>query len=204
MPDAEFFEQFGLFAVKNFLDRDFCLRLCDEMRDAPFRQGTFVNPHTGDEILNEDIKKRGEVTKLAKGFNETVSEKLLSLKPMIAEHYAQDLDDIQAPKYSIYETGDFYRTHTDADHKESAQDFLKVRKVSSIIFLNEESAIEKEGSYCGGNLTFYGLMENESFGKFGLPLVSEPGMLITFLPTILHEVTPVTAGVRYTIASWFI
>lgn len=204
MPDAEFFEQFGLYAVKNFLDRDFCLHLCDEMGGAPFRQGTFVNPHTGDELLNEEVKKRSEVTKLAKRFNETVSEKLISLEPTLEEHYGVELDGIQPPKYSIYKTGDFYRTHTDADHKESAQDFLKERKVSSIIFLNEESPTEKEGSYCGGNLTFYGLMENEAFGKFGLPLVSEPGMLITFLPTTLHEVTPVTAGVRYTIASWFI
>ena len=80
MPNADFFEQFGLFAVKNFLDRDFCLSLCHEMGDAPFRSGTFVSPHTGEEILNEDVKKRSEVTKLAKNFRETVSEKLMNLK----------------------------------------------------------------------------------------------------------------------------
>ncbi len=204
MPNAEFFEQFGLFAAKNFLDRDFCAELCKEMKNAPKKKGMFVNPHTNAEVVDESIKKREEITRLGGEFDKAVREKLAGLIDTLANHYQADLTEIQHPKYSVYDPGDFYRVHTDADHKESAQDFLRERKVSSIIFLNEESATEKEGRYCGGNLTFYGLMENEAFGKFGLPLVSEPGMLITFLPTTLHEVTPVTAGVRYTIASWFI
>ena len=68
----------------------------------------------------------------------------------------------------------------------------------------EESLIPVDGKYCGGNLTFYGLMDNETFGKFGLPLVGEPGMLITFPPNLGHEVTEVTSGERFTIATWYI
>jgi predicted 2-oxoglutarate/Fe(II)-dependent dioxygenase YbiX len=145
-----------------------------------------------------------EVTELPEKYKKTIYQRLLSLMPEISVHYEINLSNFQPPKYSIYQTGDFYKVHVDADVREDSIDFLKARKVSVIVFLNEESPIEKEGSYCGGNLTFHGLIENEVFGKFGFPLQSEPGMLITFLPDLLHEVTPVTAGKRFAITTWYI
>ena len=204
MPASEFFETLGMFAVKNFLDRNFCAELCNEIEKAPTRAGTFVRPDTKEEVIDEEVKKRKEVTKLSDDYKDVVNKKLLELMPDISSHYKIELSDIQPPKYSIYETGDFYKTHTDSNVQEDAADFLKERKVSTIIFLNEESSVEKEGSYCGGNLTFQGLIDNEVFGGFGLPLISEPGMLITFLPDLLHEVTPVTAGKRFAITTWYI
>ena len=204
MPPAEFFEQYGLFAVKNFLSPNFCRDLCSEIDRAPTKKGTFVSPKTQKEILDEDIKKRKEITRLPKKRVETVNQKLLGILPQIARHYDLELSGIQIPKYSIYEKGDFYKVHVDSNMHEDSADFLKERKVSVIVFLNEETPLEKEGSYCGGNLTFHGLIENEVFGKFGFPLQSEPGMLITFLPDLLHEVTPVTAGKRFAITTWYI
>ncbi len=46
-------------------------------------------------------------------------------------------------------------------------------------------------------------MENSVFGNFGLPLAGEPGLFIAFPPTLVHEVTPVTAGARYVLVSWY-
>ncbi len=204
MPTAEFFEQYGLFAVKDFLDHNFCDELCKEISEAPRKQGTFVEQGSNEEIVDENIKKRFEVTRFPEVLNRTIVEKLQNLMPQIADHYDLDLKAIQPPKYSIYETGDYYKMHVDSNLQENAADFLRQRKVSVIVFLNEESSVEKEGSYCGGNLTFHGLIKNEIFGKFGYPLVSEPGMLITFLPDMAHEVTPVTFGSRYAVTTWYI
>lgn len=204
MPTSEFFEQYGFFSVKNFLDRDFCENLCKEIKTAPNVKGTLVKPHEKKEVVDEEIKKRLETTKISSELNETVVEKLVNLKNKIADHYDLELSGIQKPKYSIYQTGDYYKTHVDSNIQEDAADFLKQRKVSVIIFLNEESEIKRENSYSGGNLTFYGLTDNEVFKNFGFPLQSEPGMLITFPPHLPHEVTPVISGTRYAVTTWYI
>lgn len=204
MPVADFFSKFGLYAVRNFLDRDFRERLCEEMANAPQKKGMFLKPHSDHQEVDESYKKRSEATNLPEKSVNRVKRKLIDLMPEIGRHYQLELKDIQAPKFSIYRNGDFYKAHVDRIMNREIPAPLKERKISVIIFLNEESQIEKQGSYCGGNLTFYGLMENEVFKNYGLPLQSEPGMLITFPPTLLHEVTTVTAGERFTIVTWYI
>jgi len=204
MPEAEFFGQFGLIAFRNFLERDFCDDLCLEIRNADKELGKSRSIHLPGEVVNEEKRKRKEATNFPINGDQPLAGKLHSVLSDIETQYQVELNDVQPPKYCMYETGDFYGIHIDSgDHKNIAED-AKQRKISAIIFLNEESREPEEGKYCGGNLTFYGLNQNEAFAKFGLPLVGEQGMLITFPPTLPHEVTPVTSGERFTIATWFI
>jgi SM-20-related protein len=204
MPAAEFFKQFGLFTVRNFLSRAFCESLCREMSIAPMSKGTFLKLDSDTEIEDENIKRRSETIALSKESSETIRHELLNLKPEIEKHFQIELTDLQPLKFCIYKKGDFYKAHVDRTENNQASNDLRERKVSVILFLNEESLVKKKGAFSGGNLTFYGLMQNEAFAGFGLPLMSEPGMLIAFLPSQLHEVTPVTTGTRYTIVTWYI
>ncbi len=204
MPRAEFFKQFGLIAFRNFLERDFCRTLREDIRKAEKEKGKYRDIHSGEDILNEEFKSRSEATRFESNINEKVSKCLLEILPDVSQHFDVEIHDIQTPIYCLYETGDSYGIHVDAGEHENIPDEAQRRKVSAIIFLNEESREPEEGKYCGGNLTFYGLNQNEAFAKFGMPLVGEQGMLITFPPTLPHEVTPVTSGERFTIATWFI
>ena len=71
------------------------------------------------------------------------------------------------------------------------------------MFLNSDSPGEPAG-YSGGSLTFYGLMDDNASGEsVGLPLAGETGLLIAFPSHLVHSVSPVTAGERYTVVSWF-
>src|SRR5205085_9991991 len=70
------------------------------------------------------------------------------------------------------------------------------RRVSIVIFLNA-------GDYEGGALTFYGLVDDPSWKTFGFALEATPGLLVAFPSHVRHEVTPVTAGDRYTVVDWF-
>ncbi len=204
MPTAEFFEQFGLIAFRDFLDRDFCNEVCREIKKGSKAKGKVHNLHIGEEVIDENFKKRSESNQFTSRFTATINEKLTELVPEIEKRFEVTLKKVQPLKFCLYETGDFYGLHTDTLDSSEIADDVKQRKVSAIVFLNEESVEPAEGSYCGGNLTFYGLMENETFGKFGLPLVGEQGMLIAFPPTLGHEVTEITSGERFTIATWFI
>ncbi len=204
MPTVEFFKQLGLIGFRKFLEPDFCDELCEEIKNASPQKGKYRKLCTGEDVLNEEVKKRSETMNLSDVHHRTIKEKLSTLIPEIESQYNVSLEDVQPPKFCLYETGDFYSYHIDGGDHPNMQKEVKQRKVSAIIFLNEETREPTNKRYCGGNLTFYGLVQNEIFGRFGLPLVGEKGMLITFPPTLGHEVTEVTAGERFTIATWFI
>jgi predicted 2-oxoglutarate/Fe(II)-dependent dioxygenase YbiX len=52
-------------------------------------------------------------------------------------------------------------------------------------------------------LTFYGLIKGAQWEKCGFSLDASSGLLIAFRPNVLHEVSPITFGQRFTIAAWF-
>ena len=67
-----------------------------------------------------------------------------------------------------------------------------------------EPAPAEPAGYSGGSLTFFGLMDDSPSGEsVGLPLAGETGLLIAFPSHLVHSVSPVTAGERYTLVSWF-
>jgi predicted 2-oxoglutarate/Fe(II)-dependent dioxygenase YbiX len=53
------------------------------------------------------------------------------------------------------------------------------------------------------NLIFHGLLKDEKFGQFGIPLNGEIGMLIAFPSAILHEVSQITAGTSFVVNSGY-
>ena len=71
------------------------------------------------------------------------------------------------------------------------------------MFLNGATPGDPAG-YSGGSLTFFGLMDDSPSGEsVGLPLAGETGLLVAFPSHLVHSVSPVTAGERYTLVSWF-
>ncbi len=72
-----------------------------------------------------------------------------------------------------------------------------------VVFLNEPGETLDPPGYGGGLLTFAGLLDDPKLRTVGVPLVAETGLLVAFRSDMLHAVTPVTHGERYTIVTWF-
>ena len=71
-------------------------------------------------------------------------------------------------------------------------------------FLNDQSAEPRADAYGGGNLTFHGLLNEDTKGEgVGFALTAQQGTLVAFPSLMVHSVTPVTHGKRYTITTWF-
>jgi SM-20-related protein len=70
------------------------------------------------------------------------------------------------------------------------------RLISTVIFLSRESETAEPDTYCGGALVFSDLRNR-------FHMRAEPGTLVAFRAETTHEVTPVTHGERYSIASWY-
>ncbi len=203
MPSAEFFNKFGIFSEKDFLEREFCEILCREMSESKQRPSSFVDPDKY-ELMNDDtFTKRSEVIDLPKPSYDKLGKMLLSKIPQLEEHFGVNLKGIEPIVPAIYRKGDFINPHTDNPPKPGTPQYMQDRKVAMIVFLNEESEDGREGTYCGGNLTFYGLIEEGPFGNMGMPLLGEAGMFIAFPPDRTHQVTEVTAGERFVLVSFY-
>lgn len=96
-----------------------------------------------------------------------------------------DLSMIEALQFAVYDEGQFYDKHIDM------VDFLTEgqRKMSFSILLSDESSFE------GGDLVLYHNKEADYVKR-------EQGVAVMFPSYTLHEVTPVTKGVRYSLVGW--
>ncbi len=201
MPNADFFALFRLFVVRSFLDADSCEWLRSEVRLGD-RSPAQVQQEAGAFAIDRSVRSVQRV-RVADTTASLLESRLLAVKPAVERHFNLTLEGCQTLQFLAYQPGDFYRPHRDSYRDPDSPGFVKERRVSVVIFLNSESPQPREGCYCGGSLTFYGLMRAPQGKPLRLPLIGEEGLLIAFPSELTHEVFPVTYGERYTIAAWY-
>ena len=197
--DPSFFARFGLYVAPDFLDDETCRVVRGAMEEAQQVEATVEDEG------KYEVDRSHRKTRLAKVDPKTlalVSDRLNSLRETLSGHFDLELAECEKPQFLVYEEGDFFRPHMDSSDKDA--DEASGRRVSAVVFLNETSDEPATGAYGGGSLSFYGLLQDDPKGEgIGLPLVGSPGALVAFPSDMIHGVSPVTHGRRYTIASWF-
>lgn len=124
-----------------------------------------------------------------------VKQRLWACKGEVEKYFALTLNECEEPQFLRYREGDFFVAHQDGNTGLLQLD-TEQRKISTVIFLSRQAEQPEPDAYCGGALVFGNL--NYSFHA-----PAEPGMLVAFRSETTHEVTPVTHGERYSIASWY-
>ena len=210
MSSLKLFQDLGLYIEPNFLPQELCSQLLETVRSSASEPALVWTPGVNQQLdLSEaEDQRKTEQVKVPAAVTATLKQRLLDLKPNLDRYFQLELRDCQNPLFYRYKMGSFFGAHRDSCHRDDAPDFLRDRRVSTIIFLNqrreESEADSLQSSYCGGSLAFYGLIDEPHWDNVGLPIQSQPGMLVAFRSDTLHEVKKVTAGERYTIVSWFV
>lgn len=203
MPTPEFFAQLGLYIRRNYFDEEFCAKLIDEMRSSPQNLGGTYN-QTGVYVRDRNVRNVEEAY-ISNATLAEVYKKVLPIKAHLENHFNVKLGDYEAPQCGIYKEGGLLAAHRDIGvEDETGASHLKKRKVSFVIFLNGAGDNATGNSFTGGELTFYGLIDDPRFNNCGFGLKAETGLLVAFRPDMVHEVKPVTGGTRYTMNSWFL
>ncbi|MGH7775214.1 MAG: 2OG-Fe(II) oxygenase [Candidatus Binatia bacterium] len=201
MPTADFFGRLGLFVLRDFFDAELCARLRSETCLAAGGQAMITRK--GTDLIDESVR-RTKWVEVPPSTNVFVESRLSALKPMLERHFCVVLKGCERPQFLIYKGGDFFLPHQDSQTDPDVSPCVRERRVSVAIFLNGEARKPKQDNYGGGSLTFYGLIDDDPRWKpCGFGLIGEAGMVIAFRSDVLHEVTPVTHGERYTIVTWF-
>lgn len=202
MPNAEFFQKLGLFAVPGFLDAATCRRVNEAMDARTWTEGTVGGSA---EFTVDREYRRTKLIEVPDEFFAELKSSLLAVREAIAAHYKMDLVDCQKPQFLSYGPGDFYKPHRDRIDREHGQaEFSTVRRVTAVIFVNDRTAEQRPGTFGGGELTLYEMFDDPTGRGIGLPVDPEPGLLMTFPSTQLHSVAPILHGERRTIVSWFV
>jgi len=203
MAKPEFLQKVGVFISRDFVDANRCAQLCAEVQAASHEKGTVGHQETakGTGIVDENVRKvlRAELPEDTKAF---VCSRLDELKPELERHFRMELSGYSGPHFLRYQPGGFYTAHT--DRSPGAPPSIAARRVSVVIFLNSPSKEPTPGYYGGGALRFHRLLNGPNWENCALSLDAEPGLLVAFDSTVLHEVLPVTFGERMTIVAWFI
>lgn len=198
--DPAFFARFGLYVDPEFLDADAVARVRDAVHAATLVEAT-VEDEGKLEVDRSHRKTR--VAKVDQDTSDFVRERLNERRGQLADHFDLPLDDCEKPQFLVYREGDFFRPHRDSSDKDA--DEASERRVSAVVFLNDPAAEPADGVYGGGSLSFYGLLQDDPKGEgVGLPLVGKAGSLVAFPSAMIHGVSPVTHGERYSIATWFL
>ncbi|MFL6375548.1 MAG: 2OG-Fe(II) oxygenase [Pyrinomonadaceae bacterium] len=201
MALAKKLDQLGVFIREDFLPPSLCEYVCREIDAGAIGDGDVWSQGYGLNV-REEVKRRKEVSYSADTKPE-LHRLLFEVSHELSERFQVELRQIQPLKFTRYDPGDFYKPHRDIVDDPDAPELIRSRKLAVTLFLNQQGDEPSEGDYCGGSLTFYGLVEDPAWVGIGIPLDSESGMMVAFRPDIVHEVTPITHGRRYAITTWF-
>lgn len=180
-----------LFVVEHFLEPKVCDALVAELKAAEASAATVYGRTTSGSV-DSNVRKTLRVTPASETL-ELVTQRLVSVKPDVERHFNVNLSECEEPQFLRYREGDFFVAHQDGNTGLLRLDTER-RLVSTVIFLNRKSESPGPDVYCGGSLLFT---------RFGFHMPAEPGTLVAFRSETTHEVTPVTHGERFSIASWY-
>jgi SM-20-related protein len=190
--------RFDPLLVRGFFDSKMCEEIIAEMRSAESGPAAI---HGGSKSIDERVRKAARVMPSAETIG-LVKRRLLECKARIEEHFRISLSNCEEPQFLRYQVGDFFVAHQDGNTPLLKLDRDRVRIVSVVIFLSQQSAAAGPGNYSGGSLVFSGPLVDPSYRETR-EVVGEIGTLIAFRSETTHEVIPVTHGERHSIACWF-
>lgn len=182
-----------LFVVPQFFQPRLCETILAELKSLEGSAAT-VYGRTASGTIDENTRR----TLRIKPSDETVqlvTRRLWEGKEAVEKHFTVTLNECEDPQFLHYREGDFFVAHQDGNTGLLRLDTER-RLISTVIFLSREAETPEPDAYCGGALVFTDLRNS-------FHMRAEPGTLVAFRAETTHEVTPVTHGERYSIASWY-
>ena len=126
---------------------------------------------------------------------QAVMDALNAAREPLSRHFGVTLTSFEEPQFLRYGPGDHFVAHQDGNTPLIFDD-TRHRRVSAVIPLSRPTTAGQPGDYSGGALVFHQPGEH-------IPALVRPGQLLAFRSELTHEVTPLEAGERYTIVTWY-
>lgn len=165
-----------------------CAAIVGALREAEGIAAT-VSGEAPSYVVNALVRKATRIA-APPAVRERVDAALARVMPRLAERFAVPLAMHEEPQFLRYRIGDYFVAHQDGNTP-LIRDETRHRRVSAIILLSDPAA------YDGGELLFHLDWPNRTAAP------NARGSLLAFHSEQTHEVTPLTRGERFSIATWY-
>lgn len=194
MANNDLLSKLGVYVLPNFLDEQTCKSIVAEMGQAPKKQAEVRRGNAEKKKVNVKIRETHS-SQVSETTRQQVIDKYVALMPEMEKFFDTSLTGIKKPQFLFYSKGSFFAPHQDVIESE------RPRKISTVLFLNQQERNNRQGEYKGGELCLYGL--NEFFKDKAFPVPASEGLLVAFRSDVLHEVKPVLSGTRCSLVMWY-
>ena len=189
----------SVYCVRTFLNSADCSRLAGEIDAGPLCAAPLREPGCGDVVAS--YRRRAEYLVKPSDAQALVARRLAAMTADLAAYFDVGLSGAQPPQFLRYARGGYLRPHQDrSDDPRHAAD-IRGRRITAVLFLNGQTPLPSDGGYCGGDLRLFRVDDHPDPV---LGIAGEAGMLVAFLSEVVHEVRPVTWGVRRSVAAWYV
>lgn len=197
LSDLEINQIFDLSKEKEFIDAAVGNKSNKEESHNLLTDHKIINPNVG--VVKSKRETNLKWISLDKNSNWLFKKVIQCINETNVNNYGYILkfvEDIQFAEYTSQTKG-FYSRHIDCGNRFEMENFVDIRKLSFSIQLSDSS------DYEGGELKFYtGKKSIYTNKEEGDTAKKDKGTIIFFPSHVLHEVTPVTKGIRYSLVSW--
>lgn len=187
----------GLYVNPAFLPAALCREIGKNMVAGDGEPATVDVTDTASGVLPQT--RQTTTVHLPTALDAMLHARVLAAAPELGRFFGLPLTTAEPLNYLRYGPGDFYRPHVDRRVGATPGTAAGERQISVVVFLNQPGG---DDGYEGGELRLFNLIDEPAWRDAGFACDPEPGLLVAFRSDILHEVTPVTRGVRLTIATW--
>ena len=146
--------------------------------------------------LQDDVRRSSHV-EVDEATLRRLDQTLDAHRVRIERFFGLSLPEREGISLLRYAAGGFFKPHRDHGYVDSWPDAAR-RRVSLVLFLTTSRELDPTGTFSGGVLRLH-CDEGPASSQDVHP---RAGKLVAFLSSTLHEVTPVTAGVRDTVVDW--
>jgi len=147
--------------------------------------------------VRKGLQRKTTQLHISPELNKVILSKLETMSLAFEKHFQVKLTRCEQLQFLKYAPGDYFKPHID----KIDQPIYRERQVSIILLLNEPTPQSKP-PFTGGRLSFFVGHPQDRKKMIGIPVLPATGMLIAFRPNLLHEVSEVTSGHRYSIVTW--
>jgi SM-20-related protein len=196
-PSHALLRRLGLYLADEFVSGALCQAVFRELAAASGSAAEVFAP-AGAEV---SPGTRNAMERIPGPAAESIASALAAAAPAIAAHFAVEIGTCEPVSFVTYGPGQYYRPHVDRGPSDRVDD-ARDRAISVVLFLNDDTG-EPGERFDGGDLVFYDLLPSPPQKGLGFPLRPKAGLLAAFRSEVLHEVTPVTRGLRAVAVTWF-
>jgi predicted 2-oxoglutarate/Fe(II)-dependent dioxygenase YbiX len=184
-------------SATGFLPLAECSRIVKAMESSPGKPALIVR--AGESILDESLRAC-----IDHEFPETFKRPVeASLTQFFDDHRAEldsDADYLYGPYFMSYGEGCFFRAHRDVANHKNDPARLAAHRWSILLYLNGRSPAAGLPTFDGGALVLY--ETDPKLRDRRVVMIPEPGLLVLFRSSLMHEVSTVSNGTRYAVAGW--